>query len=241
MLLMNRHTSIAATTGVAVSPGAKRDGPMLGRYRAKDGCAMLAGYRASYQRSTLRVPGPDAIRRGPMREFTLRKPQMREKQVGQVDWSGESNGEYTHHTTHRVAADQSGMVVTMMPTLGPTFGVKVMTPGRGSLYAQTGGFPRWLGDTKPRGRPRFSIAPTIIIKDGEPFITLDVAGGLMNPPAIVQVISRVNDREYSLAEAVAAARVAPSMCMLPASYVRDEAALEMTPLNGRSRTDVKGV
>ncbi|MDC1018311.1 CoA transferase [Pseudomonadales bacterium] len=57
MLLMNRHTSIAATTGVAVPPGANRDGPMLGRYRAKDGYIMLAGYRASHQRSILKAIG----------------------------------------------------------------------------------------------------------------------------------------------------------------------------------------
>ncbi len=57
MLLMNRHTSIAATTGVAVPPGANRDGPMLGRYKAKGGDVMLAGYRAAHQRSILAAIG----------------------------------------------------------------------------------------------------------------------------------------------------------------------------------------
>ena len=57
MLLMNRHTSIAATTGVAVPPGANRDGPMLGRYLAKDGYVMLAGYRPNHQRSILEAIG----------------------------------------------------------------------------------------------------------------------------------------------------------------------------------------
>lgn len=57
MLLMNRHTSIAASTGVAVPPGANRDGPMLGRYQSKDGYVMLAGYRPSHQRSILAAIG----------------------------------------------------------------------------------------------------------------------------------------------------------------------------------------
>jgi crotonobetainyl-CoA:carnitine CoA-transferase CaiB-like acyl-CoA transferase len=57
MLLMNRHTSIAASTGVAVPPGANRDGPLLGRYLAKDGYVMLAGYRANHQRSILNAIG----------------------------------------------------------------------------------------------------------------------------------------------------------------------------------------
>jgi crotonobetainyl-CoA:carnitine CoA-transferase CaiB-like acyl-CoA transferase len=57
MLLMNRHTSIAATTGVAVPPGANRDGPLLGRYLAKDGYVMLSGYRSNHQRSILQAIG----------------------------------------------------------------------------------------------------------------------------------------------------------------------------------------
>ena len=53
MLLMNRNTSIAATTGIPVPPGQNRDGPLLGRYASKDGHVMLAGYLPSHQRSIL--------------------------------------------------------------------------------------------------------------------------------------------------------------------------------------------
>jgi crotonobetainyl-CoA:carnitine CoA-transferase CaiB-like acyl-CoA transferase len=57
MLLMNRHTSIAASTGVPVPPGQNRDGPLLGRYETRDGYVMLAGYRANHQRSILQALG----------------------------------------------------------------------------------------------------------------------------------------------------------------------------------------
>lgn len=57
MLLMNRHTSIAASTGVPVPPGTNRDGPMLGRYLTSDGYVMLAGYRPHHQRSILSAIG----------------------------------------------------------------------------------------------------------------------------------------------------------------------------------------
>ena len=57
MLLMNRHTSIAATTGVPVPPGKNRDGFLLGRYASKNGYVMLAGYRASHQRAILAAIG----------------------------------------------------------------------------------------------------------------------------------------------------------------------------------------
>jgi crotonobetainyl-CoA:carnitine CoA-transferase CaiB-like acyl-CoA transferase len=51
MLLMNRHTSIAATTGVPLPPLQDREGPLLGRYLTRDGYVMLAGYRASHKRT----------------------------------------------------------------------------------------------------------------------------------------------------------------------------------------------
>ena len=115
-------------------------------------------------------PGADSLRKAPRREFTLPQSQADAMQVSQVDWSGENNGEFSHPTTHHVAADQNGMVVIMTQTLGPNFGAKVMTPGLGFLHAQTGGMPQWLIDIEPGTRLRTSIAPTIVLKNGEPIM-----------------------------------------------------------------------
>lgn len=79
MLLMNRHTSIAATTGVAVPPGANRDGPMLGRYKTKDGYVMLAGYRASHQRSILEAIGLTEFASLSSAQLASRMPQIEAK------------------------------------------------------------------------------------------------------------------------------------------------------------------
>ena len=57
MLLMNRHTSIAATTGVPLPPLQDREGPLLGRYLTRDGYVMLAGYRARHKRTILEALG----------------------------------------------------------------------------------------------------------------------------------------------------------------------------------------
>jgi len=57
MLLMNRNTSIAATTGVPLPPGQDREGPLLGRYLTRDGYVMLAGYRARHKRTILEALG----------------------------------------------------------------------------------------------------------------------------------------------------------------------------------------
>ena len=44
MLLMNYHTGSTAQTGVSPEPSGDIDGPMLGRFPAKEGYVMLAGY-----------------------------------------------------------------------------------------------------------------------------------------------------------------------------------------------------
>ena len=57
MLLINRNTSIAASTGVPAPPAQNREGPLLGRYQTQDGYVMLAGYRAHHQRAILQALG----------------------------------------------------------------------------------------------------------------------------------------------------------------------------------------
>lgn len=156
----------------------------------------------------------------------------------QVDWSGEAYGAFSHHTSHHVAADETGMMVSVTQTLGPNMGARVMTPGLGFLYAQTGGLPRLLVDVQPGDRPRTNIAPTIVQRDGVPVMVLGAAGGTLIPPVIVQVISRVIDRGASLAEAVAAPRVAPKLSLLTFSFAMDEMSVEMTPINGWAESDI---
>ncbi len=76
MLLMNRHTSIAATTGVAVPPGTNRDAPLLGRYLAKDGYVMLAGYRPAHQRGILEAIGLTEFAVLPTAQLMTQMPQI---------------------------------------------------------------------------------------------------------------------------------------------------------------------
>ena len=76
MLLMNRHTSIAATTGVPVPPGKNRDAPMLGRYRTKDGYVMLAGYRPAHQRTIVEAIGLIEFSRLTSAELNARMPEI---------------------------------------------------------------------------------------------------------------------------------------------------------------------
>lgn len=109
------------------------------------------------------------------------------------------------HTTHYSVADKDGNMLAITQTVGPNMGSKVATPGLGFLYATTlGGY---LGDFKGGQRAASHISPTLLTKDGEPFLILGAAGGSRIPTAIVQTISRMIDRDMSLDAAMAAGRV----------------------------------
>ncbi len=76
MLLVNRNTHIAATTGTPPPPAANRDGLLLGRYETADGYLMLAGYRPRHWRSILRALGLDELAELPTREIIARTEEI---------------------------------------------------------------------------------------------------------------------------------------------------------------------
>jgi gamma-glutamyltranspeptidase/glutathione hydrolase len=109
------------------------------------------------------------------------------------------------HTTHFSVADKDGNMLAITQTVGPNMGSKVVTPGLGFVYATTlGGY---LGNFKAGQRASSHISPTIMTKDGNPYLVLGAAGGSRIPTAIVQTISRMIDRKMDLATAMAAGRV----------------------------------
>ncbi len=156
-----------------------------------------------------------------------------------TDWSGNTWGEQSHHTTHFVTADCSGMVVSITQTIGPLFGSKVITPGLGFVYASTMGAYLSGSDQAPGSRPRTTIAPTIVTKDGETVMVLGAAGGLRILSGIVQTISRYVDQGMTLEEAVSAPRIHPetdyndgNRVVFPTKF-----SAEFTPTNGWSAED----
>ena len=86
---------------------------------------------------------------------------------------------------------------------------KVMTPELGIIYAATMGSYLSQSDQVPGSRPRTTIAPTVITRDGKVEMVLGAAGGLRILSAIVQTISRYVDQGRSLDDALAAPRVHP--------------------------------
>ncbi len=119
-----------------------------------------------------------------------------------------SGGKESADTTHVVAVDETGMCATMTHTLGTPSGV--VTDGLGFMYngamAVFDPRPGRAGSLAP-GKSRFSsLAPTIIFRDGKPFLVLGAPGGTYIAMGILQVILNVVEFGMNALEAVSAPR-----------------------------------
>jgi len=112
------------------------------------------------------------------------------------------------HTTHVSVADAAGNAVAMTHTLGPPSGV--VTENLGFMYNGAMGVfdprPGRTGSIAP-GKSRFSsICPSILLKDGRPFVVIGAPGGTQIAMGVLQAILNVIDFGMSMQEAVLAPR-----------------------------------
>lgn len=119
-------------------------------------------------------------------------------------------------TTHLVTADRWGNVVSYTLTIEQTGGSAITVPGRGFLLNNEltdfnfapltpGVFDPNL--PAPGKRPRSSMSPTIVLRDGRPFIAVGSPGGATIITTVLQVLTERLDRGLSLPQAVAAPRL----------------------------------
>lgn len=109
-----------------------------------------------------------------------------------------------HDTTHLSVMDAEGNAVALTTSIGPRFGARVATPELGFLYAHS---YRMRSSPEPRARDYTEMTPTIVLRDGRPFLVVGAAGSERIPGAILHVLSNVIDRGMPLEQAVAAPRV----------------------------------
>ena len=158
--------------------------------------------------------------------------------VSATDWDGSNWGPDSHHTTHFTIADCEGRIVSITQTVGPLFGSRVITPELGFVFATTMGTYLSAADQAPGSRPRTTIAPTIVTRDGEVVLALGAAGGMRILSAIVQTISRYVDQGHDADAAVALPRVHPEQTTSESGERvthGDKINLEMTPERGWSQ------
>jgi gamma-glutamyltranspeptidase/glutathione hydrolase len=107
--------------------------------------------------------------------------------------------------------DADGNVVTTTQTLNGGFGSKVTVPGTGMLLNNCMHLmdpnPGRTNSIAPGKRILSSMSPTIVLKDGAPFLALGTPGGVRIFGSVLQAISNVIDHGMSLQEAVEAPRM----------------------------------
>ncbi|MEO7060005.1 MAG: gamma-glutamyltransferase [Lapillicoccus sp.] len=121
-----------------------------------------------------------------------------------------------HGTTHLTVADRWGNVATYTLTIEQTGGSAITVPGYGFLLNNeltdfdftplTPGVPD-PNLPGPGKRPRSSMSPTIIAKDGRPLMALGSPGGSTIITTVSQVVTGYLDRGLDLEAAIAAPRL----------------------------------
>jgi len=110
-------------------------------------------------------------------------------------------------TTHFTIADAQGNVAAVTMSLGDLFGSGYAVPALGFfLNNAMNDFSDGVNVADPVKRPATSMAPTIILRDGKPFLALGTRGGAAIPTTILQVFLNIAVYGKSLTEAVAAPR-----------------------------------
>jgi gamma-glutamyltranspeptidase/glutathione hydrolase len=115
-------------------------------------------------------------------------------------------------TTHLTAADRWGNVVSYTLTIEQTGGSGITVPGRGFLLNNeltdftTVFNPADPNRIQPGKRPRSSMSPTIVLRNGKPFLALGSPGGSTIITTVLQTLTNRLDRGMTLPEAIAAPR-----------------------------------
>ncbi|WP_030451179.1 gamma-glutamyltransferase [Herbidospora cretacea] len=115
-------------------------------------------------------------------------------------------------TTHLVASDRWGNVAAYNITIEQTGGSGIVVPGRGLLLNNEltdfsfGPAPNDPNLPAPGKRPRSSMAPTIVLKDGRPLLAVGSPGGATIITTVLQILLNRFTFGMSLPDAVAAPR-----------------------------------
>ncbi|SEB61585.1 gamma-glutamyltranspeptidase / glutathione hydrolase [Nocardioides exalbidus] len=115
-------------------------------------------------------------------------------------------------TTNLTVADKWGNVVEYTLTIEQTGGSGITVPGHGFLLNNELTDFSTVYDAadpnriQPGKRPRSSMSPTIILKDGKPFLALGSPGGSTIITTVLQMIVNRIDLGMTIEEAIAAPR-----------------------------------
>lgn len=117
-------------------------------------------------------------------------------------------------TTHISVIDEFGNMASVTHTIGGYFGSGIVAPGTG--FPLNAHLQNQKLDINEKDNPNFvqgglrvmsTMAPTLIVKDGEPFMAIGSPGSWCIPPAIVAIMNDVLLFDVPLQEAINGPRV----------------------------------
>ncbi|KAA0224606.1 hypothetical protein EDS67_22890 [candidate division KSB1 bacterium] len=142
-------------------------------------------------------------------------------------------------TTTCVVADRWGNVVAATPSglssIEGSGGSTGVTHGTRLVIFNT--WPDHPNRIEPGKRPRTTLTPTLVLKNGKPVMAISVAGGDMQDQAALQLILDHIDFNMSLVEAMAAPRFSTDHFI--GSFGQDEPKLGSLSLNQRIDEEVR--
>lgn len=119
-------------------------------------------------------------------------------------------------TTHISIIDDEGNMVSITTTLNNSYGSRTVVGGAGFImndemddFSMKPGVPNMYGAIggaanaiAPGKRMLSSMAPTLVLKDGKPFIVLGTPGGTTIPTSVYQMIVDIIDFDMNATDAV---------------------------------------
>jgi len=129
---------------------------------------------------------------------------------------GEIPGKQSEQTTHLSVIDKEGNAVSVTTTLNDSYGSKTVVGGAGfflndemddfsakpgvpNLYGAVGGEANAIAPAK---RMLSSMTPTLVLKDGKPYLVLGTPGGTTIPTSVFQTLVDILEFNLSAEEAV---------------------------------------
>ena len=143
----------------------------------------------------------------------------------------------SRETTHYSVIDKNGNAVSVTTTLNTGFGCGVLVEGAGFFlnnemddFSAKPGSPNIFGligneanAIQPYKRPLSSMTPTIVLKNGEPFLIIGTPGGSTIITTVMQIILNVAIHGMDIQEAVSVPRVHSQW--LPDAIIVEERSL----------------
>lgn len=129
----------------------------------------------------------------------------------EVDVTVEADDKEDGETTHFSVVDQWGNMVSYTTTIEQLFGSGIMVDGYGiTLNNELTDFdavPGGANEVSPGKRPLSSMTPTIVLKDGKPFMTVGSPGGTTIITSVTQTIMNVIGYDMELKDAIEQPRI----------------------------------